>query len=151
MTKITILPEDLINKISAGEVVERPSSILKELVENAIDAEASVINVSISGSGVEGLTIEDNGIGMSRDEALLALKRYSTSKIKDINDLYSISTLGFRGEALPSIASVSKMKIETKQIDSTSGTRILSIGGDITSVEEIGCKDGTLISVSDVF
>ena len=151
MTKITILSEDLINKISAGEVVERPSSILKELVENAIDAEASAINVSISGSGVEGLTIEDNGIGMSKDEALLALKRYSTSKIKDINDLYSISTLGFRGEALPSIASVSKMKIETKQKDSTSGTRIISIAGEITGVEEIGCKDGTLIVISDVF
>ncbi len=151
MSKINILPEDLINKISAGEVVERPSSILKELVENSIDAEASEITVAITSSGIESITIEDNGIGMSSEEVLLALKRYTTSKIKDIHDLYTISTLGFRGEALPSIAAVSKMKIETKQKNSDLGTRIVLRGGEIIHSEPIGCKDGTSITVEDLF
>ena len=109
MSKIKILPEILSNKIAAGEVVERPSSVVKELIENALDAGATKIITEIEKGGRSAIRISDNGIGMNRDDALLALERYATSKIYEDRDLFSIRTLGFRGEALPSIASVSRI------------------------------------------
>ena len=114
------LPEELINLISAGEVVERPMSVVKELVENAIDANASSINIELHDSGLKYICVTDNGIGMSKEDIPVALKRHATSKIANKVDLFSISSLGFRGEALPSIASVSKMRI-TSSIDGITG------------------------------
>ncbi|MCK4727797.1 MAG: ATP-binding protein, partial [Desulfobacterales bacterium] len=131
MARIRILPEILSNKIAAGEVVERPASVAKELIENAIDAKSTQITVEVKKGGRAVIRISDNGIGMERDDSLLALERYATSKIYDENGLFSISTLGFRGEALPSIASVSDMEIVTRTESSDVGTRIVVKGGQI--------------------
>src|SRR5438874_12792673 len=121
MGRIHVLPEHVANKIAAGEVVERPASVVKELLENSLDAEATRITIQIEAGGKKLIQITDNGYGMVRDDALLAFERHATSKIKNAEDLLNISTLGFRGEALPSIASVSRLRLETKAADESSG------------------------------
>ncbi len=151
MQKIKILPEILSNKIAAGEVVQRPASIVKELVENSLDAKSSKITIKIVQGGKSLIQISDNGTGMEKDDALLSLERYATSKIYSDNDLFSISTLGFRGEALPSIASVSKFTLTTRYEQSDTGTKIEVYGGKIKNVTETGAPKGTMISVSSLF
>ncbi|MBL0713107.1 MAG: ATP-binding protein, partial [Desulfosarcina sp.] len=151
MARIRILPEVLSNKIAAGEVVERPASVVKELVENAIDAEADRISVEVENGGRRLIRVADNGIGMSRDDALLALERYATSKIRRDEDLFAIRTLGFRGEALPSIASVSRFVLATRRREDDAGTEIRVGGGKIESVRDAGLPPGTMMTVQDLF
>jgi len=151
MSKIRILPENLSNKIAAGEVVERPASVVKELVENALDAGGDRITVEVKSGGRSLIRVADNGEGMNRDDALLSLERYATSKIFTDQDLFAINTLGFRGEALPSIAAVSKFEIITRQAQADTGTRIFVDGGKIRAVEEVGAPPGTMITVKQIF
>jgi len=151
MSQIKILPEILSNKIAAGEVVERPASVVKELIENAVDAESTKVVVEIKKGGRSVIRVSDNGVGMDRDDALLSVERYATSKIHNEKDLFSITTLGFRGEALPSIASVSEMEIVTRGASSEAATRILVVGGKIKEVTEIGAPQGTMVSVNRLF
>ncbi|MDL1967490.1 MAG: DNA mismatch repair endonuclease MutL [Deltaproteobacteria bacterium] len=151
MSKIKILPEILSNKIAAGEVVERPSSVVKELLENSLDAKSTRVIIEVDNGGLSLMRVSDNGIGMSRDDALLSLERYATSKIYKDRDLFSINTLGFRGEALPSIASVSKFSLITKDEISEAGTEIFVDGGTIKKVSEIGAPMGTMITVRNLF
>jgi DNA mismatch repair protein MutL len=151
MGQIKILPEILSNKIAAGEVVERPASVVKELLENSIDAKSTRIVIDIEQGGKSLIRISDNGIGMKSDDALLAIERYATSKIYDDKDLFSIRTLGFRGEALPSIASVSKFTLISKDEESETGTKLFISGGVIKNVEETGTSVGSTISVSSLF
>jgi DNA mismatch repair protein MutL len=148
---IRILPEIISNKIAAGEVVERPSSIVKELVENALDAGSTQIIVEIEKGGKSLVRVSDNGAGMSRDDALLSIERYATSKIVKDEDLFSIKTFGFRGEALPSIASVSRFSMVTKDKDAVAGTEIRIEGGKLVSVADIGAPQGTMVTVKDLF
>lgn len=150
-TRIRILPDEAINKIAAGEVVERPASIVKELVENAIDANAEKITVEVWNGGCDRIRITDNGCGMSRDDALLCIERHATSKIRNAEDLRDLRTLGFRGEALSSISAISKTKIETRDHDTSLGTRIDIEGGVIRQVSEVGRNRGTSIDVDRVF
>ena len=149
--KIKLLSEDTINKIAAGEVVERPASIIKELMENSLDAGATKIKVEIKGSGKTLIRVTDNGTGMSRDDALLSLQRHATSKISDANDLTHVSTLGFRGEALPSIAAVTRMAITTNTKDNVAGTLISIEGGKIIKVKDEGAPSGTIIEAKNLF
>ena len=135
MSQIIELPEILANQIAAGEVIERPASVVKELVENSIDAGASQIVVEIEEAGLKSIQITDNGQGIAHEEVELALRRHATSKIKSQADLFRIRTLGFRGEALPSIASVSVMTILTAQEGASHGTKLEAKGGEITSLE----------------
>lgn len=151
MTRVSILPEDIANKIAAGEVVERPASVVKELVENSIDARSTRISVSILKAGKKEIRVTDNGTGMTRDDALLAFERHATSKIHRTEDLDSIVTLGFRGEALPSIASVSRVKMITRTKDSDAGVQIIIHGGMLKDVREVGAPPGTTIIVRDLF
>jgi DNA mismatch repair protein MutL len=148
---IRVLPEILANKIAAGEVVERPASVVKELVENALDAGSTRIMVDIEQGGRRLIRVADNGSGMGHDDALLALERFATSKIADDNDLFSIRTLGFRGEALPSIAAVSKMALVTRRADAGSGVQIRIHGGKILEVSEAGAPVGTMVGVAGLF
>ena len=151
MTTIRILPEILSNQIAAGEVVQRPSSIVKELVENSIDAGATSISVEIEKGGKSLIRISDNGCGLSKDDALLSIERYATSKIFTKEDLFSISTMGFRGEALPSIASVSKFTLVTRTKKSDIGTKIDIVGGKIRDVSDAGAPVGTMVEVKNLF
>jgi DNA mismatch repair protein MutL len=151
MGRIHVLPEHVANKIAAGEVVERPASVVKELLENALDAGATRIKINIEAGGKKLIQITDNGCGMVRDDAMLAFERHATSKIKDAEDLLSIATLGFRGEALPSIASVSRLRLETRAEEGTAGTILEINGGKIARVEEAGLPEGTSITVRDLF
>jgi DNA mismatch repair protein MutL len=151
MSRIKILPEILSNKIAAGEVVERPASVVKELVENALDADAGRITVAVEKGGRGLIRVADDGIGMGKDDALLAIERYATSKIAKDPDLFCINTLGFRGEALPSIAAVSKFELVTRERGSDTGFQILMDGGKIRKVMEIGAPQGTMISVRRLF
>lgn len=151
MSKIKILPDILSNKIAAGEVVERPASVVKELVENAVDAQSSKITIEIEKGGRSLVRVSDNGQGMGHDDALLAIERYATSKIHTDADLYAIHTLGFRGEALPSIAAVSKFTLITKEESSISGTEVYVEGGRILKVSVAGAPQGTMISVGQLF
>lgn len=151
MTKINILPENLSNQIAAGEVVERPASVVKELVENSIDAGSSRIVIEVEQGGRQKIRIFDDGEGMGHDDALLCLERYATSKIKDKDDLFSIGTLGFRGEAIPSIASVSHFSIYTRSRLEESGTFINVKGGKLLDVQETGLAAGTDIRVTHLF
>lgn len=151
MAKVRILPEILSNKIAAGEVVERPSSVVKELVENALDAQSTLISIDVENGGKSLVRVSDNGLGMSRDDALLSVERYATSKIYDDNDLFSIKTLGFRGEALPSIASVSRFSLVTREKDSEIGIGIHLEGGKVKKVQDVGVAPGTVISVEQLF
>ncbi len=149
--RITILPETLTNKIAAGEVVERPSSVIKELIENALDAGATDIGVEIAAGGRRLIRISDNGHGMSREDALLSLERHATSKIKSDSDLDAIHTLGFRGEALPSIASVSRFSLATREPDNQEGTEIVVEGGRVRDVKACGMAPGTVVTVEQLF
>ncbi|MDP8262371.1 MAG: DNA mismatch repair endonuclease MutL [Candidatus Ancaeobacter aquaticus] len=151
MKKIKILPENISNKIAAGEVVERPASIVKELVENSIDAGATRIDVEIKNAGTGLIKVTDDGCGMSKDDALLSLEKHATSKIASIDDVYKIESLGFRGEALPSIASVSRFSMSTNEDKDLEGTTLAIEGGKIVSVKDIGINRGTIISVQDLF
>ena len=151
MSKIKILPEILSNKIAAGEVVERPASVVKELVENSLDAGSSRIMIDIDQGGRSLIRVSDNGGGMSRDDALLALERYATSKIYSDQDLFDIRTLGFRGEALPSIAAVSRFSLTTREASADVGTEIRVEGGKILNVTETGAPRGTLVTVKQLF
>jgi len=148
---IQVLSDHVANKIAAGEVVERPASVFKELVENALDAGASQIDVEVVMGGRKALIVSDNGAGMTPDEALLCLERHATSKIRDVDDIEEVSTLGFRGEAIPSIASVSRFTLRTRQRDALSGTEILISGGKILEVNEAGCPPGTSVAVRNLF
>ena len=151
MGRITRLPDDLANQIAAGEVVERPASVIKELVENAIDADAHRIAVTVEYGGKKLIRVEDDGLGMDPDDARLCLERHATSKIRRADDLAAIATLGFRGEALPSIASVSHFRLRTRARGAESGTEIRVNGGTIVSVVEAGGPEGTLVEVADLF
>ena len=151
MGRIHVLSEHVANKIAAGEVVERPASVLKELLENSLDAGATRIRVQVEAGGRKLIQVTDNGCGMVRDDSLLAFERHATSKIKDAEDLLNIHTLGFRGEALPSIASVSRMLLETRAAEEASGTVLEIAGGKILRVEEAGLPLGTSITVRDLF
>lgn len=151
MSKIRILPESLANRIAAGEIVERPASVVKELLENALDAGAKHIVVEIEGGGQRFIRVVDDGEGMDRQDILLSLERHATSKILDENDLFNIKTLGFRGEALPSIASVSKMILTSKKRGDLSGHRIKVYHGKIKEVLETGCPEGTSVEVAGLF
>ncbi len=151
MQRVRQLSEELIGKIAAGEVVERPASVVKELVENSIDARATEIVVDIASGGKERITVVDDGFGMSEQDARMSLQRHATSKISKEDDLFAIATLGFRGEAMPSIAAVSRLTIETKEHGVLDGTRLLVDGGRLLKSETFGCADGTRIIVEDLF
>ena len=153
MPRIHVLPDLLVNKIAAGEVIERPASVVKELVENALDAQPTRVTVEIQTGGRSLIRVTDDGVGMSRDDALLCLERHATSKIQRAEDLSTISTMGFRGEALPSIASVSRMGITTRERDSQSpaATQIIIHGGKLLEVKEAGAPSGTCVEVRQLF
>jgi len=151
MQRIKILPEIISNKIAAGEVVERPASVVKELVENALDASSKRVVVEVEKGGRSLIRVSDNGNGMNHDDALLAIERYATSKIYDDTDLFAIRTLGFRGEALPSIASVSRFELISRAAGSDVGTRIVIAGGKIIKVSEAGAPPGTMVTVGQLF
>jgi len=151
MTRIIQLSEDIINKIAAGEVIERPASVVKELVENALDAGATAIDVEIKKAGKELIRVKDNGCGMPEDDAKLCILRHTTSKIRQADDLHNIRTLGFRGEALSSIAAVSHFVLTTKEKSTIAGSRITVSGGVLQRVEQAASADGTTIEVHELF
>lgn len=151
MGRIRILPDQVANQIAAGEVVERPASVVKELLENSLDAGATDVRVEVEAGGRRLIRIVDDGCGMLRDDALLAFERHATSKLRNVKDLLSISTLGFRGEALPSIASVSRLLLETRSMEEATGTRIEIAGGKMLRCEEAALGGGTVITVRDLF
>ena len=149
MSKIQVMNEDLANKIAAGEVVEKTMNVVKELVENSIDAKSTMIKVELIDSGVKEIKVIDDGIGMDKDDAVLAFSRHATSKLKSLDDLFNINSLGFRGEALPSIASVSNVTLKTS--DGKTGTMVELVGGVIKEVKSCDLKQGTTIIVKDLF
>ncbi len=149
--RIRILSDNVANKIAAGEVVERPASVVKELLENSLDAGASEIRIDTQNAGRRLIRIQDDGCGMLRDDALLAFERHATSKLSDVKDLLAIATLGFRGEALPSIASVSRLILETRSADEQTGTSIEIAGGKLLKCDEIARQPGATITVRDLF
>ena len=151
MSRIRILPEAVANRIAAGEVVERPASVVKELLENALDAGAKSIRIEVEAGGKRMIRVIDDGCGMTHDDALLAFERHATSKLRSSDDLLSISTLGFRGEALPSIASVARLLLETCAAGEEQGTRIEFAGGKLVGVKPAGLPVGTSVSVADLF
>jgi DNA mismatch repair protein MutL len=151
MGRIHVLSENVANKIAAGEVVERPASVVKELLENSLDAGAHRVRVTVEAGGKKLIQVLDDGCGMVRDDAMLAFERHATSKIRNADDLLNIATLGFRGEALPSIASVSRLRLETHAPEDTTGTIVEIAGGKILTVEEAGLPLGTCITVRDLF
>ncbi|HEY4283360.1 MAG TPA: DNA mismatch repair endonuclease MutL, partial [Chthoniobacterales bacterium] len=151
MSRIRLLSETVASQVAAGEVIERPASVVKELVENSIDAGARKIDVSIRRGGISVIRVIDDGSGMDRDDALLSLERHATSKIRSAADLEAIATLGFRGEALPSIASVSRFRLTTREPDAIAGTEIVVSGGKIDLVRDGGEAPGTQIEVRSIF
>ena len=151
MTQIHVLDDATINKIAAGEVVERPASVVKELIENAIDAGAEAVEIEIMGGGTSFIRVTDNGRGMSRTDAETAILRHATSKIASASDLQNVSTLGFRGEALPTIASVSRFSLLTRRASDDLGTRVDISGGKAPEIEDAGCEIGTTVRVEDLF
>ena len=151
MSKIHRLPVNLANQIAAGEVIERPASVVKELVENALDAGARRINITVELGGKKLIRVEDDGVGMEPEDARLAIERHATSKIATQDDLGAIRTLGFRGEALPSIASVSRFQLRTRFRGSDTGTEVRVEAGTVVSVREVGAPEGTCIDVGDIF
>ena len=148
---VRILPDYVANKIAAGEVVDRPASVVKELVENALDAEATQIRVDVVAGGRKSITVSDNGSGMSRDDALLSVERHATSKIRDADDIENIGTLGFRGEALAAISAVAQFSLSTRCADAVGGVEMLMSGGKMQEVREVGCPPGTTIQVRHLF
>ena len=151
MTQIHVLDDSTINKIAAGEVVERPASVVKELVENAMDAGATAIEIEIMGGGVSFIRVTDNGRGMTREDAQTAILRHATSKISSVSDLQTVATLGFRGEALPTIASVSRFSLLTRRASDDLGTRVDILGGKTPEIEDAGCEIGTSVRVEELF
>lgn len=151
MGKITILPDTLCNQIAAGEVVERPAAAVKELLENSIDAGARRVSLSLLQGGRREIRVVDDGSGMHPDDALLAVERHATSKIRSVQDLQAVSSLGFRGEALPSIAAVSRFELATREPDAVSGVIVRIEGGILRDVRETGCPPGTMVTVRDLF
>ncbi|MBR5616490.1 MAG: ATP-binding protein, partial [Clostridia bacterium] len=151
MGKINVLDFSVANLIAAGEVVDRPASVIKELMENAIDAKARQITVEIQNGGVTFMRVSDDGCGMEPDDLPVAIRRHATSKIKDASDLEAILTLGFRGEALAAIASVSDIRILSKQREADMGAVLEAHGGNIVSLSETGCPDGTTVIVEALF
>lgn len=151
MGKVRVLPDDVANRVAAGEVVERPASIVKELAENSLDAGATRITIEYARGGSRLVSVRDDGCGMSRDDAVLSLERHATSKLRSADDLATVTTMGFRGEALPSIASVSRFRLLTREPGAAAGTEILSEGGRIVSVAEAGPPTGTLVEARDLF
>jgi DNA mismatch repair protein MutL len=151
MSQIRILAENVANRIAAGEVVERPASVVKELLENALDAGAHSIRIEVESGGKRMIRVTDDGSGMNHDDALLAFERHATSKLRTADDLLSIATLGFRGEALPSIASISRLVLETRTPSQEQGTRVEFAGGKLVGVTPAGIPSGTSISVADIF
>ena len=149
--RIILLDEYTISRIAAGEVVERPASIAKELVENSLDAGPRRITVAVEEGGRKRIVVEDDGCGMSEEEAVLALQRHATSKIRSAEDLEHITTLGFRGEALPSIAAVSRLRLTTREGEAEQGTEVVIEGGDVVSVKQVGCPPGTRLEVAALF
>src|SRR6201991_2221340 len=147
MGRIRILSDLVANQIAAGEVVERPASVVKELLENSLDAGATRIRIEVEAGGRKLIRIVDNGHGMMADDALLAFERHATSKLRSSDDLLSIATLGFRGEALPSIASVARLSLETRQPEDEVGTAVEIAGGKMLRVEDTGAPPGTTIAV----
>src|SRR5436305_2249182 len=146
MGRIRILSDSVANKIAAGEVVERPASGVKELLENSLDAGATDLRVEIEAGGRRLIRLADNGCGMLRDDAMLAFERHATSKLSDVKDLLAISTLGFRGEALPSIASVSRLLLETRSAEQATGTAVEISGGKLLRCDEVARVPGTTIT-----
>src|SRR5262245_23666797 len=151
MSKIKVLPDSLANKIAAGEVVERPASVVKELLENALDAGARTVNIEIESGGTRLIRVLDDGEGMTRDDAIVAFERHATSKLRSADDLEAITTLGFRGEALPSIASVSRLFLRTKTASDTEGTEVEFNGGKLIAVRDIAWPGGAEVEVRDLF
>jgi DNA mismatch repair protein MutL len=151
MNRIHLLPEQVANQIAAGEVIERPASVLKELLENALDAGATQVDVQVAAGGRSLVAVTDNGWGMSKDDALLCLERHATSKLRDSDDLDRIASYGFRGEAIPSIASVSKFRLRTREPDAIAGTELVIDGGKLREVREVGLAPGTQIEVRSLF
>ena len=151
MNRIRLLPEHVANQIAAGEVIERPASVLKELLENSLDAGATQVDVQIGAGGRSLVAVTDNGSGMSKDDALLCLERHATSKLRDSDDLDRILSYGFRGEAIPSIASVSRFRLRTREPDALSGTELVIDGGKLREVHEIGLAPGTQVEVRSLF
>src|SRR5438132_12546251 len=151
MSRIRLLPDIVASQVAAGEVVERPASVVKELVENSIDAGARKIEVIIRRGGISLIRVVDDGCGMERDDALLSLERHATSKIRTAADLAAVATLGFRGEALPSIASVSRFRLTTREPNAVVGTEILVNGGKIDIVRDGGEAPGTQVEVRSLF
>ncbi len=151
MSKIRVLPDSLANKIAAGEVVERPSSVVKELLENSLDAGARKIKMEVEAGGKRLIRIIDDGEGMTRDDAITAFERHATSKLRSVEDLFSITTLGFRGEALPSIAAVSRLFLRTKTASDAEGTEVEFNGGRLVAVRDIAWPGGTELEVKDLF
>ena len=151
VNRIRLLPEHVANQIAAGEVVERPASVVKELVENSLDADARRITVTIKAGGRSAVVVADDGFGMGRDDALLALERHATSKIEKAEDLHSIRSLGFRGEAVPSIAAVSRFTLTSRERGALAGTQIEIAGGKIISVKDVGTAEGTTVEVRNLF
>jgi DNA mismatch repair protein MutL len=149
--RIRVLPREVANRIAAGEVVERPASVVKELLENAVDAGATSISVDMKGGGIAGIRVSDDGCGMGREDALLAFERHATSKLAEVADLFSLTTFGFRGEALPSIAAVSKVRLVTAVRDEARGTELVIEGGKVLRTRDAGAPPGTLIEVEDLF
>ncbi|MBK6808635.1 MAG: DNA mismatch repair endonuclease MutL [Sandaracinaceae bacterium] len=149
--RIRLLDDALIDQIAAGEVVERPASVVKELLENALDAGATSVTVTILEGGVDSIVVNDDGHGMGPADAALAIQRHATSKIRSFDDLTHIKTLGFRGEALPSIASVSRFELTTRRAEDVEGVRVRVHGGDVQPLQPMGCAPGTTISVRDLF
>ena len=149
--RIRVLSDHVCNKIAAGEVIERPASVLKELVENAVDAGAERIEVEVLQGGRKAVIVNDNGYGMDRESALLSIERHATSKIRDVDDIEHIHTMGFRGEALAAISSVARFILSTRPADQLSGTRLEIEGGTLRQVEDTGCPVGTRIEVRNLF
>lgn len=151
MNIIRILPENVASQIAAGEIIDRPASVVRELIDNSIDAAADKIVIRIEKGGKGSIKVSDNGLGMSKHDLLLCVERHATSKLKEISDLFSIKSLGFRGEAIPSIASVSRMHITSCPRDQISGYKLKISGGKLTSMEETGSPQGTIVEVRDLF
>ena len=150
MSKIKIMPESLSNKIAAGEVIERPGSVVKELMENAIDAGSTVIKVEVEKAGSKLIQVTDNGCGMDSDDVMLALEMHGTSKLIDEKDIFNINTMGFRGEALPSIAAVSKFSLTSRRKEDLEGTQLKVEGGKFIEIAPAGCGVGTVIRVENL-
>ena len=151
MGNIRVLGFEIANLIAAGEVVDRPASVLKELLENALDAGADTITAEIRNGGVSMISVSDNGCGMTAEDLPVAIRRHATSKIRSADDLSAIMTLGFRGEALAAIASVSELRILTKTKDAESGTMLVSQNGEVKEISEVGCRNGTSVIVENLF